>query len=182
MTDYSYHKRKSTRLQGYDYAQEGAYFVTICTYRNQSLFGDISNDGEMLLNTVGCIAFEEWEHTEAVRENVILDEFMIMPNHIHGIVIITSESARVCQRQTPTKSKFGQPVPNALGTIMGQFKAIVTKRINKLYETSNTPVWQKNYHDHIIRNELSLNRIRGYIENNPLRWAADRYNPKNSRM
>jgi len=176
MTEYSHHKRKSTRLKDYDYAQEGAYFVTLCTYLNQNIFGDINNDGEMLLNTVGCIAFEEWEHTETVRENVILDEFVIMPNHIHGIIIITTESARVCQRQTPTKSQFRKPIPNALGTIMGQFKGIVTKRISKLYGTSSPVVWHKNYYDHIIRNEKSLNNIRGYIQNNPMRWSIDRYN------
>jgi putative transposase len=169
--------RNSTRLKGYDYAQASAYFVTICTYRNQSLFGDISSDGEMLLNTVGCIAFEEWEHTEEIRENVVLDEFVIMPNHTHGIIILTGESARVCQRQTPTKAEYGKPVPDALGTIMGQFKSIVTKRVNKLYTTSNASVWQKNYYDHIICNERSLNSIRRYIQNNPMRWSIDRYNP-----
>lgn len=169
----SSHYRNSTRLKGYDYAQEGAYFVTLCTYHNQSIFGDINADGEMLLNTIGCIVLEEWERTETIRENVILDEFVIMPNHIHGIVIITTE---VCQRQTPTQAQFGKPVPNALGTIIGQFKSIVTKRIGKLYGTTSDTVWQKNYHDHIVRNEKALNNIRRYIQNNPLRWSIDRYN------
>ncbi len=117
------HHRHSTRLKDYDYAQEGAYFVTLCSYRNQCLFGNISDDGEMLLNTVGCVAFEEWEHTEAVRENVVLDEFVIMPNHIHGIVIITGDSARGLPAANPYKitirETYSQRIGNDYGPIQG---------------------------------------------------------------
>ena len=171
------HKRRSTRLQDYDYTQAGAYFVTICTLQRQPIFGDIDEDGEMLLNTVGCIAQEEWERTAQVRANVLLDEFVVMPNHIHGIIILNGDSVGVCRRQTPTHAHFAQPISGALGTIIGQFKSLVTKRSNRLRLANGGSVWQTNFHDHIIRNDAELNRIRGYILNNPLRWADDRYHP-----
>lgn len=170
-----HHRRQSARLKRHDYTGSSAYLVTICTYQRQLLFGDIDDNGEMVLNTVGCVVQAEWERTPMIRPDVILDEFVVMPNHIHGIIILNGASEGVCRRQTPTP-QFGRPISGSLGSILGQFKSIVTKRCRKLLMTDESPIWQKNYHDQIIYHEKALNNIRKYVVNNPLRWAIDRYN------
>ena len=168
------HRRRSIRLKGYDYTQPGAYFVTICTHGRAMLFGRVV-DGEMALNAYGEIVREEWFRTAQVRPYVELfpDEFVVMPNHIHGIVWIVGATRRVA----PTNGHPHGPVPGSLGAIIGQFKSIVTKRINALRGTPGAPVWQRNYYEYIIRTERALDAIRRYIAANPLRWDLDRYNP-----
>ena len=174
------HHRRSIRLKGYDYTQPGAYFITICTYQRASLFGQVV-DGEMAVNEWGKIVREEWFRTTRVRPYVELfdDEFVVMPNHIHGIIWIVDDKHVGAQRRcaptveiTPTNV-----VPGSLGAIIRAFKSIVTKRINTLRGTPGASVWQRNYYEHIIRTERALNMIRRYIVENPLRWHIDRYNP-----
>ncbi len=179
MTPYSrrpHHRRRSIRLKGYDYAQPGAYFVTICTHGRAMLFGRVV-DGEMALNAYGEIVREEWFRTAQVRPYMELfpDEFVIMPNHIHGIVWIVDVGAR--RRRSPPPEKLCRPVPGSLPTIVRAFKSAVTRRINALRGTPGAPVWQRNYYEHIIRTEPALDAIRRYIAANPLRWHLDRYNP-----
>ncbi len=181
-----YHRR-SIRLHGYDYTQPGAYFVTICTEGRACWFGEV-RDGKMQLNALGEIVREEWFRTADVRPNVVLyrDEFVVMPNHVHGIIwIVEDDGAAVVgatrrvaptTRVAPTAPPHG-PVSGSVGAIIGQFKSAVTKRINAQRGTPGAPLWQRNYYEHIIRDEESLNRIRQYILDNPRRWAYDRNNP-----
>jgi putative transposase len=191
------HHRHSLRLRGYDYAQPGAYFVTICTQDRACLFGAVV-DGEMLLNEMGEIVRGEWFRTAYMRPYVQLNdhEFVIMPNHIHGIIWIvdssivsgaempaeTSETVGAQRRCAPTSpvpipTSVSNVPPGSLGAIIRSFKSAVTKRINEMRRTRGAPVWQRNYYEHIIRNEESLTRIRQYIVENPLRWHLDRENP-----
>jgi putative transposase len=191
------HNRRSIRLRGYDYTQCGAYFVTICAYQRLCLFGHIEND-RVYLNRWGWIVVAEWNRTVYVRPNIILDAFVVMPNHMHGIIVITqppksnnhtsvgaSDNAandavrRGLVHQTPTdvtpKPEFGKPQKGSLGTIIGAFKASVTRRINRLPQPPDHPIWQRNYYDRIIRDERELNHIRQYIALNPSRWTDDRF-------
>jgi REP element-mobilizing transposase RayT len=202
------HQRRSIRLSDYDYTQEGAYFVTICTHQHVCLFGDVI-DAEVMLSTLGCVVLEEWERTALSRPYVTLDEFVVMPNHVHGIIIIdygvaklpdvtksrdvgatrrvaqpdpiyvsdAQPSPRATHRVAPTRPNG--PVPGSIGAIVGQFKSISAKRINRIRETPGAPAWQRNFYEHVIRDEKSLNAIREYIQYNPARWAEDQENPAN---
>ncbi len=163
------HHRRSVRLKGYDYAQPGAYFVTVCTRDRECLFGEIV-DGEVLLNLVGVAVRDEWLRTAQLRDNVALDAFVIMPNHFHGIVVITE--GRGTARRAPTE-QFGRPVAHSIPTIMRAFKSATTKRTNEIRNNPGTPVWQRNYYEHVIRNETELNAIRQYILGNPANWQTD---------
>ena len=189
------HHRRSIRLKGYDYTQPGAYFITLCTQHRACLFGEVV-DGRMVLNDAGRIVREEWFRTANLRPYVVLhdDEFVVMPNHVHGIIWIVDEgdeagphvvgsrrrvvgSRRRRDPTTTTTEQFGKPVPGSIPTIVRAFKSAVTRRINEYRGTPGMPVWQRNYYEHIIRDERSLHRIRRYIADNPARWARDRNNP-----
>ncbi len=161
--------RHSLRLAGYDYSQAGYYFVTICANNRKCLFGEVK-DGKMVLNDAGNIVQKEWGNTEQIRNNVNLDEHIVMPNHIHGIIVI----CRGVLQYAPTNS-FRSP-SQTLGAIIRGFKSAVTKQINQSRNTPGKPVWQRNYHEHVIRGETDLRRIRDYIQNNPINWQNDEYN------
>ena len=219
---------ESVRLQGYDYSQPGAYFITIVTHNRQCLFGNIV-DGEMMLNEFGVLVKNEWLKTGIIRPNIVIDAFVVMPNHLHGILIITgNDDGRgfrggggrdTLQRVSTTKSEmesdtksdmesdtksdmesnmesdmesnmesdmesdtgmgtktieqFGKPTKNSIPTIVRLFKSTTTKQINQLRQTPMQPLWQRNYYEHIIRNEIELNRIRQYIIDNPKKWKTD---------
>ena len=171
------HHRRSIRLKGYDYTQPGAYFVTICTYDRRCLFGRIV-DGAMRLNLFGKIVRDEWFKTSQVRQNVVLypHEFVVMPNHIHGIIRIVGNLVGAQRRCAPTCRI--NVTPGSLGAIVRAFKSATTRRINQIRNTLGQPVWQRDYYEHIIRNEDELDRIRGYIVDNPPRWHLDRENPE----
>ena len=175
------HHRRSIRLKDYDYTQAGAYFITCVTHNRDNLFGDIA-DGEICLNEMGHVVEEEWLNAARVRPNVELDEFVVMPNHFHGIIVISGDNVGASRRLAPTAAKPPRaPAPNSIGAIMAQFKSIVTKRINLLCDTQGAPVWQRNYYEHIIRNDADLDRIRAYIFNNPFNWQSDDENLQNLR-
>jgi len=169
------HHRRSIRIKGYDYSQEGAYFVTICTHDRESVFGKIENK-IMRLSQIGEIVSEEWLRTPEIRPNVVLDEFVVMPNHFHGIIILIN-SRRGTSRRAPTMERFGKPTSDSIPTIMRLFKSAATTRINELRKTPGSPVWQRGFYEHIIRDEDDLNRIRRYIQDNVLKWAYDDENP-----
>lgn len=162
------HNRNSIRLKDYDYNQAGAYFVTICTYDKICVLGEIIN-GEVHLNDVGKIVESEWKKPGKVRKNFILDSFVIMPDHLHGIIIICDTDVGATRPVAPTTRVT--LIPNSLGSIIGQFKSVATKRIRKsgLHHFK----WQCNYFERVIRNEKELNRIREYIKNNPFNWRED---------
>ena len=165
-------RRRSIRLRGYDYARPGSYFVTVCTHRRESLFGEVI-DGQMRRNALGDIVHAEWYATERVRPEVRLDAFVVMPNPLHGILEIIDVGAR--RRLAPTRPRG--PAPGSIGAIVGQIKSLTHKAINRARGTPGMPVWQRNYYEHVIDNDRELERIREYICNNPLRWPFDRENP-----
>ena len=170
--------RHSIRLKEYDYSQAGAYFITTCVCRRECLFGEIVN-GKMELNGSGRIVVEEWTKTESIRKNVILDAFVVMPNHFHGILFF-SDNAWAMQQQGTTRLDSSTGLGSgSIGSIMAQFKSIVTKRINRCRNNTDCGVWQRNYYERVIRNEDELSRAREYIVNNPLKWELDQENPGN---
>jgi putative transposase len=156
-------QRKHNRLDGYDYSLAGAYFVTVCTHERICIFGRI-NAGEMQLNRFGIIVEEEWLRTGEMRPNVILDQFVIMPNHIHGIIVI--DYPRLGHREASDTKQ-------SLERIVAGFKAACTRRFNELGQDNTLPVWQKSFHDEIIRDEKHLGNVREYIVNNPAQWDFD---------
>ena len=163
------HHRHSIRLKDYDYSRSGAYFVTLCAWHRECLFGSIV-DGEMVLNDMGRIVFQAWEWLGTRYNHVLLGEWIIMPNHLHGIIVI--DDCRGGSRTAPTECK-------PLGRLIGAFKTISTKQINQFRDNAGCPVWQRNYYERVIRNEVELSRANEYIVNNPMKWESDRENPLN---
>jgi len=162
------HHRRSIRLQDYNYASAGCYFVTICVRGGLCLLGQI-NEGNMILNEYGRIALESWLWLAERYDYISLDEYTILPNHLHGIVVY-HDTGPGGSRTAPTGCK-------PLGNLLGAFKTVSTKKINNLRVTPGEPFWQRNYWEHIIRNEQSLAAIRNYIANNPLNWGQDKLHP-----
>lgn len=168
------HHRRSIRLKGYDYTQPGAYFVTICAHNHDRLFGQVVN-GLVELNEYGQIVAAEWQKSPAIRHELELDIFVIMPNHLHGIVHIVGANDPPVVKASGHSPLHGA-APKSLGAFIIGFKSAVTKQINQLRGTPGVPVWQRNYYEHIIRSDRALTAIRQYIEQNPQRWDLDRYN------
>jgi putative transposase len=175
------HHRRSIRLKGYDYSQTGAYFITICTHNQEFLFGEVVN-GEMQSNEIGTMVADEWTRSARIRQEIVLDEFVIMPNHIHGIVHVGATEVGVIRSVGATgRSPLPRgPAPKSIGAFVAGFKSAATRRINELKRTPGIPVWQRNYWEHVVRSDDSLNLIWEYIVNNPLRWQlyqhSDIYN------
>lgn len=170
------HHRKSIRLMGYDYARQGAYFVTICSQNRQNIFGNLV-DGKMQLNDRGAIVKDVWEWLGEQYAYVGLDEYVVMPNHFHGIIFIKNDSSmdglltcRGGSRIAPTTTVKIKP----LGQLIGVFKTVSSKRINQIGDTAGAQWWQRNYYERVIRNESELQRIREYIANNPANWENDK--------
>ncbi len=173
--------RRSIRLRDYDYSQSGAYFVTICAWGRECLFGDILI-GEMVLSKHGEIVKEYFEKTSQHFQNIKIDCFVIMPNHIHAIIIIEQPVGVIHELPLQVESALEirkQRRSMMLPRIIGWFKMNSAKAINKIREVSGRPLWQRNYYEHIIRNETTFEQIRQYIRNNPLEWELDENNPKN---
>jgi len=174
------YKVHTNRLQDWDYSAPGYYYVTICTKDRFCCFGEIK-DGEVRLSKIGKIVFEEWLMTPKLRSNVFLDDFIIMPNHIHGIIVIknnngdveTQSSASLRERN---KNTFGPQIRN-LGSIIRGFKAASKNRINTKFNDNFH--WQPRFYEHIIRDQDDLARIKEYIAHNPINWENDKNNPIN---
>jgi len=173
--DSALHYRRSLRLREYDYSQAGAYFITICTKNRECTFGDVL-DGDMVLNDAGRVVAEEWMKSADVRNEIELDAFVVMPNHLHGIVLIRRGDRPVAPTSEPIP--VSGPKPKSIGSFIAGFKPTVTKRINELRNTTGAKLWQRNYYEHVIRDEGDLNRVRQYIMDNPARWAEDENNPE----
>ena len=176
--------RRSIRLRGWDYTGAGAYFVTLVTHARATLFGDVV-DGQMVLTEYGRIAAEEWVRTAEVRANVEMDEFVVMPNHVHGIIWIARRADGARQRLEDGASRRLAPTgggreitvaAGSLGAIVGGYKSVVARRINDLRGMAGAPVWQRNYYERIVRSERELAAIRRYIRQNPANWAGDSEN------
>ncbi len=162
--------RHSIRLKDYDYTQSGAYYVTLCTEYRICLFGKIV-EAEVELSSFGKVVHNCWEGLPNHYGNVELDVFVIMPNHIHGVIVLNNDNPI----QGNSKDKL-----HGLSEIIRGFKTFSAREINQLRNTSGKTIWQRGYYDHIIRNEKSVGKIREYIENNPLKWAFDRDNPNSN--
>lgn len=173
-----YHHRRSIRLPQYDYSQSGFYFVTICTYKKQCLFGTIK-EGKIYLNNIGKIVAQEWLKSSQIRKEIELDQWIIMPNHLHGIVIIIKDNDdEIKEKETNNhQNKIAQQKPKSLSSFIGGFKSSVTKRIKEICLESNPCVWQRNYYETIIRNEKHLWQIQQYIQANPFKWDEDPEKP-----
>ena len=196
---------ESARCPKWNYTSNGYYFITICTHNRQHFFGEVIN-GKMNVSTVGEIVVTEWQKTEKIRLDVQLDAWVIMPNHFHGIVIInkaTVEKNQILETNQKPQETTQKPQEttrwvvstnnndvssnnngmssrwqsDSLGSIIGQFKSVCTKKIWSLGFTEFK--WQSRFYDHIIRDRESLNRIRKYILNNPAQWELDEHNPAN---
>ena len=192
MIDYKKHNRRSIRLKNYDYSQKGIYFVTICTQNHACLFGKIL-DGIMKLNEYGIIIRNEWVKLATTRDEIELDEFVVMPNHFHGIVAFTepvgaiheSPSVRAIHELPSVRAIHELPLHMTqiqrrnmgLPKIIGRFKMLSSKQINILRKTPGTKIWQRNYWEHVVRDEIELNRIRKYTKENPIKWETDRLYP-----
>lgn len=181
------HHRRSIRLPNYDYSQAGAYYVTIVTWHRECLFGEVVK-GEMKLNQYGLVAKQQWEKLPKRFPNIELGAFVIMPNHEHGIIVITDGRGTAenrmgydgeSSRRAPTHEQFQRPVKGSVPTIIRSYKSSVAYRINLMRGTEGVPVWQRNYYEHIIRNEKDLQAKTDYIESNPMLWDDDDDNPIN---
>ena len=182
--DPNIHHRRSIRLPGCDYSQDGWYFVTICAQERQYIFGDIKNNGQVRLNNAGRMIETWWRGLTNKFSRIRIDEYVVMPNHFHGIVIIVG--AARCGRPEPdgANDKSGQPhrVAPTLGDIVHWFKTMTTNQYIRGVKQNGWPpfpgrLWQRNYYEHIIRNEDELNHFRQYITDNPSNWQTDEENP-----
>ncbi|MBK8805768.1 MAG: transposase [Bacteroidales bacterium] len=183
----------STRLQNWDYRWSGAYFITVCTQNREYYFGEITN-GKMQWSHVGIIADILWHQIPHHHLNVELGAFVVMPNHVHGILIINNtdnvgnvetghalslqseRQTEQSERQTIGQQRFQNIGTNSISSMVGSYKSAVTKHANRLgFEFK----WQSSFHEHIIRDDKSFQTISDYIENNPVHWEKDKFfNPK----
>jgi putative transposase len=185
------HRRRSIRLKHYDYSQAGAYFLTIVAQGRLCMFGDVA-EGNTLLNDAGRMISDAWHGLPERFPNIELDAFVVMPNHIHGIIVMGARhdtpvgAALVAARndKAPTRNNRAgtRPAPTVLGDIVGAFKSITTDTYITGVKRSGWPsfpgkLWQRNFYEHIIRNDEDLQTIREYISNNPARWEEDTENP-----
>jgi len=191
------HHRRSIRLKNYDYSQAGAYFMTICTQNKECLFGDVLH-GDMRLNDAGSTIQGLWTALPERFPSVELDEAVIMPNHMHGIVVFTgalfvpgivgaplaapgievvpdsiATATKDKDESNTAKQKGAASSAPTLGDIIRAFKSMSAIAVNRVLERLGIPVWQRNYYEHIIRSEPELNKIREYIVNNSLSWETD---------
>ena len=172
------HHRRSIRLKGHDYAQAGAYFVTICAHDRECLFGEIVN-GEMEVNQYGEIVEKAWNDLLNHYPHLELDRFIVMPNHIHGIPVLIEAGLvgaglkRAGLKPAPTMRRHGLP------EIVRAFKTFSACRINESRNSPGVPVWQRNYYEHIIRDDADYDRITEYVATNPQRWIEDKLHPDN---
>jgi putative transposase len=184
------HHRRSIRLKGYDYTTAGAYFITICTHHRECLFGEIV-DGVMQLNRFGQIVRSYWVKLPQYHAHLQLDIFVVMPNHVHGILVLTASNVGAgfgVKSTTLTDELLAKPAPteeweptdrHGIPEIIRGFKTFSARRINQIRKIQGLPVWQRNYYEHIIRDEKSLQLIQQYIDNNPSSWQQDQLHPNN---
>ncbi|MBX0331447.1 transposase [Oscillochloris sp. ZM17-4] len=160
------HHRRSIRLPGYDYRRPGAYFITICAQIRGDLFGEIIG-GTMAPNAYGEAIATCWEAIPRHHARVALDIFVLMPDHLHGVILLHGEAP---ERKPPPAGRPRGTVPGSIPAIIQSFKSVSTRTINRMCGTPGARVWQEDYYEHIIRDEADMDRIRRYIAENPSRW------------
>ena len=171
------HHRRSIRLKHYNYSQSGAYFITICIQKRLCLFGHIVNDF-MILSEAGKMISEQWEKLTSRFNEILLDEYIIMPNHFHGIVMIENQKEDRFSRAAYINRAIRSPYNSILSGMIRIFKSITTHHYihgvkNNNWRPFDGKLWQRNYHEHIIRNEMAFQKIREYTKNNPYTWKKD---------
>ena len=169
--------RRSIRMAGLDYSQPGTFFVTICTEGRSEILGEVVQDA-MRLSAAGAIAKEQWLLSGRIRHELELDTFVVMPNHLHGLISIRDAP--------PRPALTGQTVlrrgPRSLGSFVAGFKSATTRAIRAALGAPGAVIWQRNYHEHVVRDQAALERVRWYIENNPASWSTDPENPNAQRI
>ncbi len=170
MNKFRKNNRHSIRMKGYDYSKAGVYYITICTQNRKCLFGDIIN-GEMQLNDTGSVVVDEWMKIPGTQQGIELEEWVVMPNHFHGIIIFTESVGAIHESPLPMTQKQRRNM--GLPKLIGRFKMLSSKKINEIRQTPGVKLWQRNYWEHIIRNNDELINIREYIRNNPRKWSSD---------
>jgi len=168
------HHRRSVRLSGYDYRWPGAYFMTICTHRHRCVLGQVVGE-EILCSELDQIVARCWRDIPAHFDRASLGEFVVMPNHLHGIIIL-ADDRRGTPWRAPTTESFASPVRGSIPTIVRSFKSAVTHLARQASLWGATPFWQRNYYEHVIRDAHEWERIAAYIASNPALWALDRLN------
>lgn len=171
----SLHWRRSIRLRNYDYTQNGAYFVTICVQDRACLLGTVVG-GEMRLSEAGQIVQDVWNGLPSHYPHLQLDAWVIMPNHVHGIIVLHDDTVPAGLKPAPTPIATAKR--HGLPEIVRALKTFSARRINVLRATPGTKFWQRNYWEHIIRDEPEYQRICAYIHNNPLQWEMDSLHPR----
>ena len=169
------HRRRSIRLRDYDYASSGIYFVTVCTKNKECRFGDVA-DGEMGLNEAGKIIQTTWDALPRRYANIDLDVFVVMPTHVHGVIVLTDRPLVGAGLALPGSKGAASSAPT-LGDVIRTFKSVSAIRVNRLLMRTGQPMWHRNYYEHIIRSQDEFDKIREYIVNNPVRWVFDHENP-----
>jgi REP element-mobilizing transposase RayT len=186
-----YHHRQSIRLKGYDYSREGLYFITICAYKGQCFFGVIENK-KMILTDAGKFVYQCWQNIPVHYQQVVLHNFIVMPNHVHGIIELKNdmvgiqtvgaqhfEPQNVRTQKFVPKNQFQKIIPQSIGSIVRGYKIGVTKwyrdQLVGAQHFEPIPLWQRNYYEHIIRNEQAYQYISEYINNNPMNWDIDKF-------
>jgi putative transposase len=169
----------SARAPSWNYANNGAYFITICAAGGECLFGEIENN-EMRLSETGVIVQQEWEKSFEMRAELFCDAFVIMPNHIHAIVRMDHHGPKTAKTRPPAPTQtqnrgVAHRLPKSISSFVAGFKSSATKRIHKWRNAPKQPVWQTRFHDHIIRNDDDYFHIKNYIETNPSNWETDTF-------
>ncbi|MDF1580358.1 MAG: hypothetical protein P1P74_06210 [Desulfuromonadales bacterium] len=179
------HHRRSIRLRDFDYSGGGAYFVTLCVHGRECLFGEVA-DGEMRLSDAGRMVTTVWDSLPHRYPGLGIDVCVVMPNHLHGIVIINDPVRAIhelpgCESVNPVRAIHELPLRSrrtmTLPKVVGFLKMNTAKQINQMRDTPGTPVWQRNYYERVIRSEREWNAIRQYIADNPAKWADDENHP-----
>src|SRR5271168_291460 len=177
--------RKTLRLKGYDYSHAGAYFVTICTANKKPLLGSIV-DGHVTLSPAGEIVRAVWNALPSRFPRLLLDEFVIMPNHFHAVLAFVGEglappAATIAKLAPPGSAPLAEKSANcSIPDVIGAFKSISTIQVNRHLRTKGSALWQRSYHDHIVRTGEDMGNIQRYIFENPLLWSSDPENPNQS--
>lgn len=183
------HHRQSVRLKAHDYSQPGAYFVTVCTQNRECAFGKILN-AEMILNDAGRMVQGVWDELPVRYPGVQIDSFVIMPNHIHGIILLTGSThrrgeSRIRPNKGDHKDRPYGTLPGTIGRVMQGFKSITTRKYIIGARDNGWPpfekrLWQRNYYERVVRDDSEMHRVREYVTGNPARWLEDEENPVHS--
>ena len=175
--EFIYPQRRQSRLKDYDYTASGAYFFTVCTYNRACILGEVV-EHEVILTPLGMMVESAWQDVPNHYQHVRIDQSIVMPNHIHGIVRIELSDRGPARDPGRSPTHRNGTAPESLAAIVGSFKARVTRQSRRaMMLSAEARLWQRGFYDHAIRSDRALERIREYIVNNPAQWHLDAENP-----